>query len=73
MPYFGNQQISITWLSRLARYFELGEKGEEDAIYLRANKESYTPVEVMEIAEMIGDSRADECDLDGDCLRLWWD
>lgn len=73
MPYFGNQKLSIAWLSRLGRYFEFAEKEEEDVLYLKANKESYTPAEVMEIAQMLAESKPDECDLDGDWLRLWWD
>jgi len=73
MVQIGNKEVELNLLGCLGKWFELRVE-EEDEIFLIPSKPSYTPKEVLEVAETIVNLEPSECDIQEDgTLRLWWD
>lgn len=73
MLQIGNQEITVEQIAILADFFELKSGDDDDALYLKPKRETYHTVEVKVIVQIIGELAPDECDFEGDYVRLWWD
>lgn len=71
---YGNRELALADLLRLTQIAgSVGEDDEdEDALFFRFAERNYTAAEVREVAEIIARMQPDECEYDGEALRLWW-
>lgn len=69
----GNSDISVEQVVLLGEFFEVRNNEDEDTLYLRPRRESYSPEEVKVIIQTIGSLCPDECDFEGEYVRFWWD
>ncbi len=72
---FGNSQVDLEDILRVTTIS--GASGElrndQDTLYLRLERATYTREEVLELITRIAFMCPDECDLRDGELRLWWD
>jgi hypothetical protein len=71
--YLGNEEFRIEWLLKLQQWFEVKAGENEDALYIRPKKDTYSAAEMLEAVTMLAESRPDECDTEEGWTRLWWD
>jgi len=68
-----NKEIDLHWIVALSKWFEV-EMIEDDEIYLKFKKESFTVEDVKEVMMTIWELYPDEFEVIEDgSLRLWWD
>ena len=73
MPYFGNAEMPLSKLTTLARYFELTQEDDMAELFIKPLTETYTASQVLHIIQVVANLNPDECALEDDRLRLWWD
>ena len=66
-----NGEISDEGLIELSKYFKVTINVDDAEIYLSPKKRNFTPEEVLRAIQIVGESQPDECDFEGDKLRLW--
>ncbi len=73
MPYFGNAEIDLEKVLALARYFTITQGDDISQLLLKPLSETYTASQVFDIIQLVANLNPDECGLNGDKLRMWWD
>lgn len=72
---FGNRELDVQDVIRLGVIAApaRGPADIPDTLFLRFGRDSYSRAEVLELLQLVARMQPDECDMEGDELRLWWD
>lgn len=70
---FGNKEVRRDAIFELGEFMEFRPGADDDELYFKPRKETYSVEEIKKIELLIAELGPDEYSVEDDYIRFWWD